>query len=358
MPVNVLQMKIPTWLLLLYALPVKQTSARVNLWRQLKRFGAVQLKTSAYVLPDDPTQYERFQWLSREIRDAGGEATLIRVADIEGTPHRQVVQMFNDARTQEYSAVRDACGLATARKKKVKEGELASELGRQQRRFQEIKEVDYFGSPAAYDAQMALQRLEKMLHPKSREASQPTLQVSQYQGKTWLTRPRPGIDRAGSAWLIRKFIDTRAKFVFGTAPSKHPGALPFDMADVEFSHHGEDCTFETLVKRFGIADSAVLEMAEMVHDADLEDGKFQRTECLGINSVLSGWARTRMSDAELLAKGIECFDGLYQWFNRSPASKPPRTRKRPDFLRRLKRIYVGKVVQGNVFVEERDSRAY
>jgi hypothetical protein len=133
-----------------------------------------------------------------------------------------------------------------------------------------------------------------------------------FRGKTWLTRPRPGIDRAGSAWLIRKLIDSKAKFVFAAEPSKHPKALPFDMADVEFSHHGEDCTFETLVKRFGITDKAVLRIAEMVHDADLEDGKFQRIECIGINSALSGWAKTRMGDAELLEKGIECFEGIYQ----------------------------------------------
>jgi hypothetical protein len=84
------------------------------------------------------------------------------------------------------------------------------------------------------------------------------------------------------------------------------------MAEVEFSHHGEDCTFETLVKRFGIADRAVLKMAEMVHDADLEDEKFNRYECIGINCVLTGWARAGMADEELLARGIECFEGLYQ----------------------------------------------
>ena len=93
---------------------------------------------------------------------------------------------------------------------------------------------------------------------------------------------------------------------------KHPGALPFDMADVEFSHHGDDCTFETFTKRFGIRDNAVQKIAEMVHDADLEDEKFQRDECLGINAVLDGWARTRMKNAELLAKGMQCFEGLYQ----------------------------------------------
>src|SRR5262249_29292483 len=124
--------------------------------------------------------------------------------------------------------------------------------------------------------------------------------------------PRPGIDRAASAWLIRKFIDPKARFIFGMDPGKRPEAVPFDMAEVEFSHHGEDCTFETLVKRFGITDKAVLRSGGIVHDGDLEDEKFQRVECVGINIVLTGWARTSITDDELLAKGIECFEGLYQ----------------------------------------------
>src|SRR5260370_7598267 len=96
-------MKISTWLLLLYALPTKRTSARVNLWRKLKKFGAIQLKTSAYVLPDNAVQYERFQWLARQIQDAGGEATLIRVAQIEGMANEQIVRLFNEARAAEYA---------------------------------------------------------------------------------------------------------------------------------------------------------------------------------------------------------------------------------------------------------------
>jgi hypothetical protein len=84
------------------------------------------------------------------------------------------------------------------------------------------------------------------------------------------------------------------------------------MLNAEFSHHGDDCTFETFVKHFGITDKATLKIAEMVHDADVEDGKFQRFECIGINAVLSGWAKSPISDAELLAKGIECFEGLYR----------------------------------------------
>ncbi len=309
-------MKNSSWLLLLYGLPAKGNTARVNLWRKLKRYGAIQLKTSAYVLPDKPEHYERFQWLATEIKDAGGEATLIRVAQIEGMEDEQIIRMFHEVRMVEYKEVTEACKAAIADAKRMDETELAAEFGRQQRRFHEIKEVDYFRSPAADDAQMILRRFEKVLNPIARAATQPKLAAKDFQGRTWLTRPRPGIDRAGSAWLIRKFIDPKAKFVFGSEPSIHPKALPFDMADVEFSHHGDDCTFETLVKRFGIRDSAVQKIAEMVHDADLEDGKFQRPECIGINAVLSGWARTKMSDAELLAKGIDCFEGLYRQLER------------------------------------------
>ena len=172
--------------------------------------------------------------------------------------------------------------------------------------------MDYFNSPGAHDAQMMLQRAEKALARGPGGAPARRADPKEFVGKVWLTRPRPGIDRAGSAWLIRKFIDPKAKFVFDMEPGNRPEAVPFDMADVEFSHHGDDCTFETLVKRFGITDKAVLRMAEMVHDADLEDEKFQRCECIGINAVLTGWARTSISDSELLEKGIECFEGLYR----------------------------------------------
>lgn len=305
-------MKKLSWLLLLYGLPAKGNTARVSLWRRLKKAGAVQLKTSAYMLPDSPEHRERFQWLATEIKESGGEAALIRVAEIEGMSDAQIVGMFNEARAAEYNELSEECRKMVADAKRSQQAELAAKFARQQRRLYEVKEVDYFNSPAVDDARMSLQRLERLLHPKGQPTVQPALSVKEFQGKTWMTRPRPGIDRAGSAWLIRRFIDPRAKFVFGSEPSLHPKALPFDMADVEFSHHGEDCTFETLVKRFGIADKAVLKMAEMVHDADLEDGKFQRTECIGINAVLTGWARTEISDAELLAQGMECFEGLYQ----------------------------------------------
>ncbi len=305
-------MKDKSWLLLLYGLPTKRSAERVSLWRKLKKFGAVQLKSSAYVLPDTPTQYERFQWLSRELQDAGGEATLIRVAQIEGVTSGQIVQLFNEARAVEYKDLAEVCRETLARYKRKDGMDLAAELANHQKRLREIRETDYFNSPAVHDVQILIERLEKLLSPRKGEVVALKADAARFVGRVWLTRPQPGIDRAGSAWLIRKYIDRKARFVFGMEPSKHPNTVPFDMADAEFSHHGENCTFETLVIRFGISDEAVLKMAEMVHDADLEDGKFQRCECVGINSVLAGWAKSGLSDDVLLDKGVECFEGLYR----------------------------------------------
>src|SRR6266496_4078527 len=149
-------MKSSTWLLLLYRLPMKRTSARVNLWRRLKKFGAVPLKTSAYVLPDDPVQYERFQWLAEEIRDSGGEATLIRVSEIAGMGSQQIVKLFNQARSDEYKQFVHKCRQALNHgKQQHRADSLRRQLEPLRRRFAEISQVDYFKAPAASDARMA-----------------------------------------------------------------------------------------------------------------------------------------------------------------------------------------------------------
>ena len=159
---------------------------------------------------------------------------------------------------------------------------------------------------------MLLDKIAKTFNRTRRAKAKPPLHSRHFQGKTWLTRPRPEVDRVGSAWLIHRFIDARPRFVFAAEPSAVPEAIPFDMYGVEFSHHCDDCTFETLTKRFAIEDKAVRQMAEMVHDADLEDGRFQRPECIGIDKVLKGWAKADVSDAQLLKRGSECFEALYQ----------------------------------------------
>lgn len=302
------------WLLLLYALPARRGSSRVSLWRQLKKSGAIALKSSTYVLPHQPEHRERFQWLAQQVRDSGGDATLIHATDIEGLPDEEIVRMFNAARAEEYAGLSaELVKFIAANKRKPSEA-FANELERFAARLEEIRQVDFFDSPKAQDAKMRLEQA-RALHLK-RDKTPVRLSAKKFVGRTWLTRPRPEVDRVGSAWLIRRFIDPKARFVFANKTATHPEALPFDMADVEFSHHGDDCTFETLVKRFGLDDPALKRLAEMVHVADLEDGKFPRPECIGIDRVLKGWGRLGLSDEALLQQGGECFEALYEYLRK------------------------------------------
>jgi hypothetical protein len=296
-----------SWLLLLFSLPTNRNTERVAVWRRLKKMGAVQIKTSTYLLPDDPAQYEQFQWLAQQIRDYGGDSTLVRAQDIEGLTKEKVIAMFNDARARDYGQLRKALQSFIARRKKMDAEAAATEVERLTRQFREVRAVDFFDSPRGHDIAMLLRRAEG---PKRSRQLQ-TLDAKQYQGKTWLTRPRPEIDRVGSAWLISKLIDRKPKFVFAPTADAIPDAIPFDMLDAEFSHYANYCTFETLMRRFAISDKVVAKIGEMIHDADLDDARFQRVEAVGIDRVLKGWAKEGLSDQEILRRGFECFDALY-----------------------------------------------
>jgi len=305
-------MKATSWLLLLYSLPTNRNTERVAVWRRLKKMGAVPLKTSTYLLPDDPAQYEQFQWLAQQIRDYGGDSTLVRAQEIEGLTKEKVVSLFNAARDREYAALRKALQSFIARRRKSDAEFAAAQLERFTRQFRELREIDFFDSARGHEVAMLLRRAEG---PRRSRQLQ-TLDAKQYREKTWLTRPRPEIDRVGSGWLISKFIDPKATFVFAPTAQAVPEAIPFDMLDAEFSHHGNCCTFETLTKRFAIADKAVAKIGEMIHDADLDDAKFQRVECVGIDRVLKGWAKEGRSDEHILRRGFECFDALYAFLQR------------------------------------------
>jgi hypothetical protein len=284
----------------------------VAVWRRLKKMGAVQIKTSTYLLPDEPAQYEQFQWLAKQIRDYGGDSTLVRAQEIEGLTSEKAVAIFNEARARDYVELRRSLQSFIGGRKKMDAEEAAAGLERLTRQFREIRAVDFFDSPRGHDIAMLLRRAEGPRRSRQLER----LDVQQYQGKTWLTRPRPEIDRVGSAWLISKFIDRKPKFVFAPKADAVPDAIPFDMLDAELSHHGNYCTFETLTKRFGVSDKSVAKIGEMIHDADLDDARFQRVEAVGIDRVLKGWAKEGLPDEEILRRGFECFDALYAFLQR------------------------------------------
>ena len=302
-----------SWLLLLLRLPATHTAQRVAIWRKLKKSGAIQIQTSTYILPDEPARYESFQWLTQHIRDAGGDATLVRAREIEGLPNEKLIGLFNSTRAKEYTALAEMLRSSKHRGKTTTKEPAPHLIDRVRKQFREIQQTDFFDCPRAQDVEMRLGKLEG---DQRSESTANKIRSRDYRDRTWLTRPRPEIDRVGSAWLVRNFIDPNARFIFRQKIPKKRRVVSFDMLNADFSHQGDDCTFETLTKRFGIQDKTLRKIGEMIHDADLDDGKFGRNECVGIDRVLKGWAKEGLADQEILRRGFECFEALHAFLRR------------------------------------------
>jgi hypothetical protein len=292
----------PPWLLLVFSLAKKGASLRVTVWRKLQRYGALSLGNSGYFLPNTDENRERFEWLATAVRTEGGEASVLEVQSIDNCSFTQMKQRFSDACAKNYRELLKQLRTPASASQSVR-------INRLRQRFQDIVSIDFFGSPLRKQVEQALNSVQT--HKGRSVAEIANVSPAQYRNRVWVTRPRPGVDRVTSAWLIRKLIDPKAKFTFAPEDKKPNKAVPFDMYEGGFGHRGEDCTFETLVKDFRIRDKKVLAMAEAVHDADLFDEKFGRKEGFGINEVMKGWARKGLSDQELLKRGMQLAEGLY-----------------------------------------------
>src|SRR5262245_29348451 len=308
------------WLTLLTTLPPTPTRHRVGVWRKLQRLGAVRLRGSAWILPETPETTELFQWLVQEIESFRGEATLLHVERIGNMTQEKVMSLFHQARAPEYQAVVRGCRevLAQIDRRRASSrgdvGQLRAKLDGLKRELDRIQSIDYLESPLGAKTRALWETTAKRLrgieaHPRAPAASRRGALPS--MGSTWVTRPRPHIDRIGSAWLIKRFYDGEAKFAFADAADAARKGIPFDVLGAEFGHHGEDCTFETLVKRFGIKDRRAKAIAEIVHEADLHDGKFTRNEATGVDLAIKALAESTQADHELLDRGKAIFDGLY-----------------------------------------------
>lgn len=309
------------WLLLIHQIPRKPDYLRVKIGRRLDRVGAVAIKNSIYVLPYSAQAVEDFQWLLREITDSGGEASICRAEFVDGLTDGDIEQLLREARARDYEEI---VGRARAVLRVLRAGQpltdetrarVQSDLSRIRSRLDALSRIDFFDARSSSPAASLVQSIEDRLQPPppSERAPSTTVLPSEMHKQVWVTREGIFVDRIASAWLIRRFIDPEARFKFVAAKGYRPetGELRFDMFDAEYTHEGDRCTFETLLRRFRLDDPALHEIAEIVHDIDLRDGKFEREDARGIERVLAGIVAVHRDDLSRLERGSQLFDDLY-----------------------------------------------
>jgi hypothetical protein len=329
---------ITDWLLLLHVLPTAKAQARVQAWRRLQRVGAVSLNNSAYALPHSPESREDLEWIRSEVIAAGGQAMVLAARAPDQATLDDVTNAFRAARASAFVAItaeaRALLKRASARHPTARRA-LTQRVRRLRERYDETVRLDFLDVEQRDDAAALLDQLDQRTgrRPPMTTATPATpLDRARYQGRTWMTRPRPGVDRMSSGWLIRRFIDRKARFTFGdvTADSK---AIPFDTFEAEFGHHGTHCTFETLCERFAIRDAAVLRVGRIVHDLDLKETVYGEPEGPTVGRLVEGLRRAHADDEALLRAGMDLFEALYQ----SMTSEAKRTRSGGPSSREKKR---------------------
>jgi hypothetical protein len=319
-----------SWVVFSYSLPSKgRSSPRVAVWRRLRTLGAVSPKGGVHVLPARDECIEAFQWLAQEVEQAKGEALLMRVERFEGLSDAQLIALFQEARKEDYAAL-DARAAAlektltgSRRRRAGDDAQARDLLAKLRREHGEIARIDFFDSPAGAQVASRLARIDEALAPGRADEVRVSPEThSAYRNAQWVTRPSPHVDRLACAWLIRRFINPSAVIRYSDAPLADEVA--FDMSRGPFSHHGNLCTFETMIRAFALSDPAMRAIAEIVHEIDLRDGRCVRPEVPGIDAVLRGWMSR--ADADREAHGIALFDGLYEAL--SQTSVRPSARRR------------------------------
>ena len=321
------------WLLLVHQLPPRPSNLRVRIWRRLQQIGAAVLRNSIYVLPNTAETREDFAWVRAEITAHAGQVSLLEANSIDGYTDDELIRQFQRDRDADYRRLAGDARrvLRRPRGRPSRRSAQHPELRKLQERFAAISAIDHFKAPAADDARQALKDVQMTLSPPNGASGTEdgALRRGDFRTRVWVTRPRPGIDRMASAWLVRRFIAPDARFAFTAPPaSVSKRHIAFDMPDVEFGHHGSECTFETLVRRFRISDAGVTRLAQMVHDLDLKEDRYGLPEGIALGRLVEGLRAAFADDAELLDQGIVMMEALYRSYARDGTSQPKRARSR------------------------------
>ncbi|MBI5664315.1 MAG: chromate resistance protein [Nitrospirae bacterium] len=283
------------------------------------------------MLPFSEERYEFCQWLMSEVASLGGGGDFVVTDKFEMLGNSEIIKLFVSQRAADYGNLDKKLNDIEVRINSFKKGgnlkgadTLNSDLTRCSKDLEDIRKIDYFPSQSRADMEKKINSLrddlKRLTLHGAREAipvqraSIPRMQKTDFRGRTWGTRTAPFVDRMASAWLIQKFIDSRAVFQFidendkGRSPDE---AVLFDTKDGDFTHKGDLCTFEVLVRSFGIKDRAVKKIAELVHELDVKDEKFRSSKARGVEEILIGIRKSSKNDMEILKKGMDVFEMLY-----------------------------------------------
>jgi hypothetical protein len=300
------------WLLLLHQIPPKPAYFRAKVLRRLARVGALPIKNSAYLLPDNEDTLEDLEWIAKEIQQQGGAAWLFRAESLAGMSANQIEEAFRQLHADEYENILDQARSLLQQPPSEETSGIYRTLSR---RAEKLRQIDFFEHRLRQEMERIMTLIEAHLHP---ETTPDSLSVPTKPGRVWVTRKGVRVDRMASAWLIRRFIDPAAtfRFVDPQRDSHQTEEIRFDMFEGEFTHQGDSCTFEVLLSAHNLqADTSLMAIAEIVHDIDLKDDRYQRPEIAGVAKLIDGVCVQTQSDELRLERGGLIFESLYQSFS-------------------------------------------
>ena len=306
------------WSLLLVTLPTQPNAVRLRIWRALKALGCAALRDGAYALPAH--EAPALEALAVEVRDNGGQASVLSLFPRDELQKQEVLALFE--RTEAYAAWNESVKTSFAIYQTLPEADARKRLRVTSDALSAIKQIDYYAGATATDADAMLLLLRQAFdarfskgEPQATPAKVARLDAAKFQGKRWATRARPWVDRMACAWLITRFIDPQARFVWLQDPSKAPkGVLGFDYDGARFSHVGtqgnERVTFEMLMESFGLeVDAQLQSIAQLVHYLDA--GGIPVVEAAGLEAILGGLREVHADDDALIKATGAVFDALY-----------------------------------------------
>ncbi len=305
-----------TYAALVLSLPSKDKTVRMRIWRALHGIGCGVLRDGVYLLPAGAAQAANFAGLESEVKAAGGFAMTVELNLKTSTQLDQVRKLFD--RTSEYASLVTRINAAAKSVARLGQPRADTLIKRLRRSLQEIVASDFYPGQASRQAQDALAGLESTVkglfsldEPQVAKGRIRRLDPARYQGRVWATRKAPWIDRLASAWLIKRFVDRKARFTWIDKPRDRPkAALGFDFDGAEFTHIGNRVTFEVLLASFGLdADRALNRLGAAIHFLDV--GGIPVADAAGIEMILKGARDEAGTDDELVLSAARIFDHAY-----------------------------------------------